>query len=504
MKKTKLEKYLYKIAEGIGAPATMELAVKNYRDIEGLKDDQLKLLKTIIHNAVSNNRIPVSYQSFLIFYYLNHFYDPKIVIILKLFWKNLPAFNLKSEFFFQVQGFSFNKNILFDDFLNECLVILAEDFRKKFDRCFSRPDKKTTRVIVFTTCMIGNLRHAPTKQLFDLVEASYSLGYQPFILLSQIYPYQLQLSYIGNLSFRRCLPDAPFGANISLNIEGSSGTPKKCDIFNYGPSPNGQFDPIILSTLLQRLNPMFVIGLGQFNWIQEALAVSFPSALFLTNSLRVVKTNNTFVWGHASLVDKSIRSKQPSKFGFRQLSWYREKLGEKRHFSIPDGKFSLGIIGNRLESEIGPPELDFLSRLSQVVDNYVLVVVGKCSEDLASKISQATSDNCLIMQYRNDLGDIMSSLDLVLNLRRLGGGFTVCQGLGRGILTLTINYGDVSLILPPELQASSYHELITLVAKMLSLSRVERQTIAHEIFATFPTSTDFLREVVQELENLTE
>ena len=33
---------------------------------------------------------------------------------------------------------------------------------------------------------------------------------------------------------------------------------------------------------------------------------------------------------------------------------------------------------------------------------------------------------------------------------------------------------------------------------------VERQTIAHEIFAALPTSTDYLREIVQELENLTE
>lgn len=504
MKQTKVEKYLYKLAKGSGAIETMELAAKNYRDVEGLKSDQLKALKTTIHNTVSSNRIPISYQSFLIFYYLNYFYDPKIEITLKLFWKNLPEVHLKSEFFYQTQAFSFVKNISFDDFLNQSLGFLAENFREQFDRCFSRPDNKPQRVIVFTTCSIGNLNHSPTKLLFDLVEASYNLGFQPFVLLSQVYPYQSKLGYIGHFLFRRCFPNAPFGATISLDIEDFSGTPKKCEIFNYGPGPNGQFDPVILSTFLQRLNPMFLIGLGHFNWIQEAIAGSFPSALFLTNSLRVVKTNNTFVWGHSSLVEKSVISKQPSKLGLTHQSWYRAKLGEKKYLSISDEKFSLGIIGNRLESEIGPPELDFLKRLSQVLDNYVLVVVGKCSENLASKISQATSYNCVIMQYRTDLGDVMSSLDLALNTRRLGGGFTACQGLGRGVLTLTINYGDVSLILPPELQASSYHELIILVEKMLSLSRVERQTIAHEIFATLPTSTDYLREIVEELENLTE
>ena len=91
-------------------------------------------------------------------------------------------------------------------------------------------------------------------------------------------------------------------------------------------------------------------------------------------------------------------------------------------------------------------------------------------------------------------------IDFLVNTKRLGGGGAAATAIGHGTLVFSINYGDVSSLLPSEYLADNYTELLGLITYHLELDQATRQQIAYSIFDQFPKFKDNVQKLIRALE----
>lgn len=91
-------------------------------------------------------------------------------------------------------------------------------------------------------------------------------------------------------------------------------------------------------------------------------------------------------------------------------------------------------------------------------------------------------------------------IDFLVNTKRLGGGGAAATAIGHGTPVFSINYGDVSSILPSEYLADNYAELLGLIIHHLELDKATRQQIAYSIFDQFPKFKDNVQKLIRALE----
>ena len=59
-------------------------------------------------------------------------------------------------------------------------------------------------------------------------------------------------------------------------------------------------------------------------------------------------------------------------------------------------------------------------------------------------------------------------IDLYINPRRLGGGFSIAEAFFKGKPGITINYGDVAAAAGPDFCVESYQEMVSLIIKYMN------------------------------------
>lgn len=91
-------------------------------------------------------------------------------------------------------------------------------------------------------------------------------------------------------------------------------------------------------------------------------------------------------------------------------------------------------------------------------------------------------------------------IDFLINTKRLGGGGAAATAIGHGTPVFSINYGDVTSLLPSEYLADNYAELLGLITCHLELDKPTRQQIAYSIFNQFPKFKDNVKSLIKALE----
>ena len=91
-------------------------------------------------------------------------------------------------------------------------------------------------------------------------------------------------------------------------------------------------------------------------------------------------------------------------------------------------------------------------------------------------------------------------IDFLINTKRLGGGGATATAIGHGTPVFSINYGDVSSLLPSEYLADNYTELLELITYHLDFDKISRQQIAYSIFDQFPKFKDNVQKLIKALE----
>ena len=198
-------------------------------------------------------------------------------------------------------------------------------------------------------------------------------------------------------------------------------------------------------------------------------------------------------------IDPNKYKKMVSK-AVQQDSLMGRELTNRSEFGYKEEEILLAIVSNRLDWEIGFDEIEFINKTLKTNPRIKFLLVGRCEDALVTKIAQMCGPRAEFLEPITEIKTFLSMIDFLVNTKRLGGGGAAATAIGHGTPVFSINYGDVSSILPSEYLADNYTELLGLIIHHLELDKATRQQIAYSIFGQFPKFKDNVQKLITALE----
>lgn len=449
--------------------------IKNYLDsfLSNLKFFTSKMFDSLIEQITNNSLLTLENKYFLFWQYTRiNFTKPlEKQVSQNFFWK-------------------FYKNI-YNEYKNffENIQFIPKENRNK------------NLILIFTSQILGEA-HAPTKNILDVAysliknfnrevliintaEVLTNVGAIPFY--GQIFPNKVkqysninQITYKNiNIPFYQCADDMP---NVN-------------DILN-----------ILL--IVQEYKPYFIFSLSTILTADLASnlvsTVTFPTGSNLTISESQIHIKAGEINGDQRELLNFLDIKNESIINIS--GWKKDenlsKVNYKRiDFNLPNDKFLLAIVGNRLNDEI--TEDFILMLLDTISQNTYIVFIGFFSdyENYCSKFN-ALKENSFYLGYQENLYDVLKLFDLFVNPGRLGGGMGGFLSLMNALPIVTLDYGDVYLNAKNNFGVKSYKDMKEIIIRhSLDNSYHEEQSkLAYKIYNDSSTMEENLKLILDELE----
>lgn len=159
--------------------------------------------------------------------------------------------------------------------------------------------------------------------------------------------------------------------------------------------------------------------------------------------------------------ERIIESTFCFKLNTRHGTLTRAQLG------LPEDKFLMGVIGIRLDADVS---VDFLNAMHETLPwNTHLVFAGKF-DDYNTRCEQFLwlREHSTYIGYQTDILAVWTCLDLYVNPKRLGGGFSIIEAFSLGVPGVTIDFGDVAASAGADFCVSSYKEMIATIHRYVA------------------------------------
>lgn len=486
---------------------SMQYILKNADELNNISGNSKAYLQEAIKDFINKNfDMKLKVCTFLASVYAEFFYEEEIENIFLNIFNKLPNINLKNEFLWNLVSLGFRKNRNLDKVISSMVVSLTKELITHIENQEIKLDYKgkDKNVIISTSQFLG-VKHSPTRLVLDEYKALLGLGFNPIILLLQVMPQTNDNCFIK-----------PFVANSIKDAEGMNYL--KMDeelipVYIFNGNVYNHQSVLNLLKFISEFCPSLMLAVGGYNVYQEYLAQNIPTVLITTSAMLTPSPNSTLVSLSAelsplqaeALESEGISSEKYKKIvdlGTNPEYLYCENLANKSTIGLSEFHIVIGIIGSRLNSEIGLEEVNFIQQLVHLDSRIQLLIVGNCSQELVAQITDACGGRAKFTGAVNDIAPILTSIDFLVNLKRVGGGLTATQALGHGILVYSIRYGDVSQIVPLAYQAEDYSQLLKLIGNNLSHERQKSQQLAHAIFKNLSDFKDNLKKILIEFESV--
>lgn len=139
----------------------------------------------------------------------------------------------------------------------------------------------------------------------------------------------------------------------------------------------------------------------------------------------------------------------------------------RAQLGLPEDKFLMGVIGIRLDSDV--PN-DFLNAMQYTIPwNAHLVFVGKFDEynDRCEQFPWLREHSSFI-GYQSDILAVWECLDLYVNPKRLGGGFSIIEAFHMNTPGVTIRFGDVAASAGADFCVDNYEEMLETIHRYIT------------------------------------
>ena len=468
------------------------------------------LILKLLEQKSGKNDLEISI--FLFSIYFEYLYDNNIDIWVKNIFQRLKGSQSKALFLTQIMIICFRRNrrlplIVFDLFNNQ-VEILARNINIPPNKNFSN---KSSRVLI-SISQIRGLSHSPTQLMIDLYVALKKMNFDPFILYLDCHYEVKQLPFLNFLSLKGG-PKFAFGPNLFSvpNIE------KPVPIYYYNKHLDDLKGLQTLGKVVSQLNPKFIIGVGGFNVLQEAIAKFIPTAIQSTTSMLIPAPQTRIVNLSQELSDSDVNVleqagidpkiyKKTAGIACQNEKYFRSETFPRSLLNLAEDKILLAIVGNRLESELQQKECEFIKRTLLLDDQITFLVIGKNGSQAFENLGLPQSERimCLGELPFEELGQTIGACDFFINLDRLGGGAAAVLALGHGTLVLSYAGGDVAQILPAKYVCEDYEQLLALVSTNLRHDRAASKEAAHLIYRSFPDFDRITDRIVDELAKICE
>jgi len=439
-----------------------------------IKKDQLKLfiILRIIIKAEKNPTINTFINSFLIcFNSINEdFFKTAIDEVMTsesmsllnkyyLFWQYMRVYFITQNI--QNTSSQFNLAGLYRNVYN--------DYKNSLDNLSFIPKEKRNQdlIFIFTGQLLGS-KHAPTKLL---LERAYHLikNFNKNVLIlntKELITKEGQVPFFQDyLAYQK-----------DYYSDANHVTYKGLEIPFYQPSSNMPNEEEIKSILsiVQEYKPYFILSIGSANLTADLCSNIVPTVAFPTTSdlpisesqilinRTELSSENRALCKDLNIDEKSIIISNPKGRGEDLQITYT-----KKEFDLPENKFLISVVGNRLEDEISNEFI--LMLLNTIKENTFIVFIG-VFENYAKLCNQFLDlkNNSIHLPFQNHLNAVLKLFDLNVNPDRIGGAHGALYSIMHSIPIVTINRGDTHVLTTNHFSVTSYKSMQKIIKKYIN------------------------------------
>ena len=489
-----LDNHCQAIAENRNGIAELSQADKTY------VRDQIKNFLT--HENNLEQQLPLSIFNLSI--YASYLHDEQIDHYIHKVFNKISGLENKNAFIYNLVTIGFRKNISFDEPLAKIFNSFVMQFKDEYSDLTLKYDvNQNKKTILLVSSQILSANHSPTFLLLELYETLLELGFEVLVAQIQCYPPEYILPVIEPIKGNYL--DTPEGLRIWNFDE------KEIPIYNLAANHFKKGSLKDFFEILEKIQPGFMINIGGYNVFQEFIASHIPSLIYTTSSMLVPSPFSSLVSVFEKLSSTQIKALEDAKIDPKKYkkivsqaaqvdSLFGKKTTSKSEFGYKAEEILLAVVSNRLDWEIGPDEIEFINKTLQIDPKIKFLLVGRCEDELVTKIGRMCGPRAEFLGPITEIKTFLSMIDFLVNTKRLGGGGAAATAIGHGTPVFSINYGDVTSLLPSEYLADNYEELLGLINFHLELDKPTRQQIAYSIFDQFPKFKDNVQRLMKALE----
>jgi glycosyltransferase involved in cell wall biosynthesis len=139
---------------------------------------------------------------------------------------------------------------------------------------------------------------------------------------------------------------------------------------------------------------------------------------------------------------------------------------ERSQLGLPEDKFIVAVVGNRLDMEIDEEFADVLTRILMQNTKIDIVIIGEVHGIKEFfKYEEIFEQRIHCIGYCNELMETYGVMDLYLNPKRTGGGWSSVMAMSAGLPVVTLPECDVAYNVGEEFVVNSYEEVVDTVLR---------------------------------------
>lgn len=319
-------------------------------------------------------------------------------------------------------------------------------------------DKRNKNRIVIITEQILNDKHAPTKSVLDFAVALKKLGYELTIFVC---PSDMQLPE-GTWHNAICMNSVAEVRNDYFALDYRDIT---LDLYQINMNEEGINQYKKMMDYIYEYNPLFVYSMGLMNPVGDVVnkfttLVSKKYTLGLPLSqadvLVEIEGNNERADVEYDCCNNQIIIPENKSVTYFEGS---RKVVTREMFGLPKEEFLIAVVGNRLDEELDETFSNLLRRIISVRDDVCVVIIGQITT--SKKLFEAAEfvGHIYYIDYCSDLMSLYKVVDLYINPKRYGGGYSALMALVSQVPVITLPNCDVAFNAGEKFVVESYEEM---------------------------------------------
>lgn len=227
----------------------------------------------------------------------------------------------------------------------------------------------------------------------------------------------------------------------------------------------------LLLSYIQKVKPYFILGLGGTsiltnlaNMIVPVLVEEFSARLAVTMADYQIFSYKMPEEDKELLEERGINPNNLIKSEVMLSIPEQKKKITKMELGLPENKFILITMGNRLDDEVTD---EFAYVLENVLDDDTIMVFCGNFQSYENFINKhfKLKDKTYYIGVTDDILAVLENCDLYVNMIRKGGGTTGTAAIYKGIPVVTTSYGDIAGNVGKDFVTDSYDTMIDLIKK---------------------------------------
>lgn len=335
----------------------------------------------------------------------------------------------------------------------------------KYDYIWIPREKRNEKRIVIMTEQLMGMRHAPTHMVLE-------------------YAYVLQTVFNYEVRVYGCNSNLILPKTLWLKTTGYRGMDKgifevqykgtviSCRNFPMRDTNIEGYEEMVKE--IYEWNPLLVFNMGIVNPVADVLC-QFTTVAAMDMTIRCpVSEAQILLREGRSLADleqeyeRMLEDRQKQLFldkTFPAVINRSKTIYERKQFGLPDNKFIVAIVGNRLNTEIDEKFATIMKEILRENEKIVYAIIGKADNTRIYFQEEYTNNRIYYLGYCEDLYGIYGMVDLYLNPERIGGGFSAAMALEVGIPVVTLPDCDVAYYAKKQFCVSGEDEMKRIVCR---------------------------------------